>query len=63
MSETDKVPKVKRIDIPNPAKIEIARITQNMNNYIAGVAIGLGIEGEWTFDMQEMQIVQIGGLG
>lgn len=50
-------PKMKRIDIPNIAKAEIARITQNMNDYIAGVVAGLGIEGKWSIDMQKMQFV------
>lgn len=48
---------LKRIDIPNAAKAEIARITQNMNGYIAGVVAGLGIEGKWSIDMQKMQFV------
>lgn len=50
-------PKTKRIDIPIAAKVEIARITQNMNDYVAGVAAGLGIEGKWRIDMRNMQII------
>ena len=50
-------PKTRRVDIPDVAKMEIARITQNMNDYVAGVVAGLGIEGKWSIDMQKMQFV------
>ena len=49
--------KTRRVDIPDVAKMEIARITQNMNDYIAGVVAGLGIEGKWNIDMRSMQII------
>ena len=49
--------KTRRVDIPDVAKMEIARITQNMNDYVAGVVAGLGIEGKWSIDMGKMQFV------
>lgn len=49
--------KLKHIDIPPVAKAEITRLNQPMSNYIAGVVAGLGIEGEWSFDMQKMQFI------
>ena len=50
-------PKVKRIDIPDSAKAEIARMQQNVNTYLAGVAAGLNIKGNWQFDARSMQFI------
>lgn len=50
-------PKMKRIDIPKTAKAEIARANAEINNYISGVAAGLGIKGKWGIDMKTMQFV------
>lgn len=54
--ETPKI-KLKHIDIPNVAKVEISRMTSTLDNYIAGVVAGLGIKGRWSFDMRKMQII------
>ena len=50
-------PKLKSIDIPNGAKVEIARMTQNLDNYLNGVVAGLGIKGKWSFDARKMQLL------
>lgn len=50
-------PKVKHIDMPTMAKVEIARIGQTMDNYIAGVVAGMGIKGKWSFDFQSMKLI------
>lgn len=50
-------PKLKRIDIPDVAKAEIARMASILDNYIAGVVAGLGIKGRWNFDMRSKQII------
>ena len=50
-------PKLKRIDIPTTAKVEITRANVEINNYISGVAAGLGIKGKWGIDMKAMQFV------
>lgn len=47
----------KRIDIPDIAKIEIARMSQNLDKYVAGIAVGLGIKGKWSLDVRNMQFV------
>ena len=47
----------KRIDIPDAAKAEILRMSQNLDKYVAGVAVGLGIKGRWSFDVRNMQLV------
>jgi len=56
-AEDVETPKQKRIDIPIMAKAEISRMSQNLDRYINGVAAGLGIEGNWQFDMRKMQII------
>ncbi len=48
---------LKRIDIPNVAKAEIIRVNQEMENYLAGVAVGMGIKGKWSIDMRKMQFI------
>ena len=50
-------PKVKRIDIPNGAKNEIAGMNAALQNYIAGIVAGLDIKGKWIFDMKSYQII------
>ncbi len=50
-------PKTKSIDISSAAKTEIMRATMSLNNYIAGVAAGMDIEGKWSIDMQTMKFV------
>ena len=50
-------PKEKRIDLPDAAKVEITRMTQKLDNYLAGVVAGLGIKGKWAYDMQSMQFI------
>lgn len=52
--------RVKRTDIPDVAKAEIARMQQNLNTYLAGIVAGMGIKGRWSFDLQRMQIIQEG---
>ena len=52
-----KVPKLKQVEIPDMAKIEIARMSQNLDRYLAGVAAGLNIKGRWRFDTQKMQLL------
>lgn len=52
-----KPPKLKRIDIPDIAKAEIARLTQNLDNYLAGVVAGLSIKSRWSFNMQTKQVI------
>ena len=47
----------KRIAIPNVARAEIARANVEINNYIAGVAAGMGIKGRWSIDMKTMQFI------
>ena len=47
----------RRIDIPNVAKVEIVRANQKMNDYLAGVAVGMGIKGRWRVDMDNMQFI------
>lgn len=47
----------KRIDIPPAAKAEINRANNEINNFIAGVVVGMGIKGRWSLDMQKMQII------
>lgn len=54
--ETPKI-KLKRIDIPDNAKVPIARMKADLDNFIAGVVAGLGIEGKWGFDGQKMQVI------
>ncbi len=50
-------PKIKRIDIPNTARIEIARMSRELDNFIAGVVAGMGIKGRWRFDVSTMQFL------
>ncbi len=47
----------KRIDIPNAARIEIARMSRELDNYIAGVVAGMGIKGRWSVDVKTMQFI------
>jgi len=47
----------KCIDIPDAAKANIARMNQNLSNYIAGIAAGLDVKDKWNFDMRSMQFV------
>lgn len=54
--ETKSSPKLKRVEIPDMAKIEIARMSQNLDRYLAGVVAGLNIKGKWSFDTQKMQL-------
>lgn len=49
-------PKLKQINIPDAAKVELARMSQNLDNYIKGMVTGLGVKGKWTFDMKSMQL-------
>lgn len=50
-------PKLKHIDIPAVAKVEISRMTQNLDIYISGVAAGLGVKGKWSFNVNSMQLI------
>ena len=50
-------PKVKRIDIPNAARVEIIRANQEMDKFLAGVVVGMDIKGKWSIDMRTMQFV------
>ena len=50
-------PQLKRIDIPNAARIEIARMSRELDNYIAGVVAGMGIKGRWSVDVKTMQFI------
>ena len=50
-------PKLKCIDIPDIAKTEIVRLTNTLDNYLAGVVAGIGIRGKWRFDFQSMKII------
>lgn len=56
-NKAENVKKPKRIDIPDKAKAEVARITQNLDTYVAGVVAGMKIKGKWAFDIQTKQIV------
>ncbi len=47
----------KRIDIPNAAKVEIARMSRELDNYVAGVVAGIGIKGKWAVDVSTMQFI------
>jgi len=49
--------KLKRINIPLAAKVEINRANNEINNFIAGVVVGMGIKGKWSLDTQKMQII------
>lgn len=49
--------KIKRIDIPKVAKMEIARMEVKLQDFIAGVVAGMGIKGKWSFDMQTKQLI------
>ncbi len=50
-------PDMKRLDIPQAAKNEIARLATQLDTYIAGTVAGMGIKGPWSFDMKRMQVV------
>jgi hypothetical protein len=50
-------PKSKSVNIPDSAKVEITRMTQNLDNYLNGVIVGLGIKGKWSFNPQTMQLL------
>lgn len=55
--ETPPPPKMKRIDLPETARVEVARMTQNLDTYIAGIVAGMGIKGKWAYDVRKMQIL------
>ena len=50
-------PKLKHIPIPNIAKAKIILANQEMDNYLAGVVVGMGIKGRWSVDLNKMQFV------
>ena len=50
-------PKMKRIDIPIAAKVEIDRMSRELDNYVAGVVAGMGIKGRWSVDVKTMQFI------
>lgn len=50
-------PKMKRIDIPIAAKVEIARMSRELDNFIAGVVAGMNIRGRWSVDVKTMQLL------
>ena len=51
------ISKLKRVDIPDIAKAKIIRANQEMNDYLTGVAAGMGIKGRWSVDMDKMQFI------
>ena len=50
-------PKLKRIDIPNSAKVEIRRMNERLEIYLSGIVAGMGIKGKWNYDAQNMKII------
>lgn len=49
--------KTKRINLPDDAKAEIRLMQQNLNTYLAGVVVGLGVKGKWSFDARNLHIL------
>ena len=49
--------KSKRIPIPPQAAVEVARLSNIFDKYIAGVVAGMGIKGPWQFDVQAKQVI------
>ena len=50
-------PKMKSIAVPEAARNEIARLSNNLDNFIAGTVAGMNIKGPWGFDMKTKQVV------
>ncbi len=50
-------PKMKRINVSDAARNEIARQAALLDNYIAGIVVGMGIKGPWGFDMKNKQVI------
>lgn len=50
-------PKMKTIPIPPTAAVEISRMAEKLDNYIAGLVAGMGIKGPWGFDMKNKKVV------
>lgn len=50
-------PKTRLIPVPPQARTEIIRLGQLLDNYIAGTVAGMGITGQWGFDMKTKQVI------
>ena len=50
-------PKLKSIDIPNSAKVEIRRMNERLEIYLSGIVVGMRIKGKWDYDAQNMKII------
>ncbi|HDY84147.1 hypothetical protein LCGC14_1655750 [marine sediment metagenome] len=57
MAKKPKDVETKHIAIPDVAKAKLIRANQEMDNYLAGVAAGMGIKGRWRVDLNKMQFV------
>ena len=50
-------PKMKSIQLPKAAAVEVRRQSIALDTYIQGIVAGMGITGPWQFDMRNKTIL------